>query len=193
MFIKATLLASALALAGLAQAQTASTPAKKELVARILQAQQSGIEAMARNLTEQPAMQVMQQVSPMLQRLPAERREAVARDIEADVRKYVEEATPIVRDKAVKVAPATFGSLLEEKFTEEELKQVIAIFESPVNKKLQGLLPEIQRAMAEKIITETKGDVEPKLRAMQQSVATRLGVTPTPAASAPKAATPAKK
>jgi len=193
MFIRATLLAAALATAGLAQAQAPSTPGKKELVARILQIQQPGIEGMARNLTEQPAMQVMQQAGQVLPRLPAERREAVARDIEADVRKYVEEATPIVRDRAVKIAPGTYGALLEERFSEEELRQVVSILESPVNKKLQALFPEIQRAMGEKLIAETKGEVEAKLRALQQSVATRLGIAPAAGASAPKAAAPVKK
>jgi hypothetical protein len=45
-------------------------------------------------MAQQPAAMMMQQAAPVLQRLPAERREAVARDIEADVRKYTEEAVP---------------------------------------------------------------------------------------------------
>ncbi|MDZ7590595.1 MAG: hypothetical protein U5L05_07865 [Rubrivivax sp.] len=140
---KALLIAAALAAASLAQAQApapspkptppaaAPSAAKKELVARVLQLQQPGIEAMARQLAEQPARQLLQGASQGLQRLPAERREAVARDIEADVRKYIEEATPIVRDRAVALAPTTIGPLLEERFTEDELRQVIAMLESP--------------------------------------------------------------
>jgi uncharacterized protein len=191
MMLKVTLLAAMLALAGSAHAQ--SSPAKKELVAKILQLQQPGVEALASNLTQQPAAQLMQQAGPVLQRMPAERRDALARDIEADVRKYVEEATPIVRDRAVRLAPTTIGPLLDERFTEDELKQIIAILESPVNKKFQGLFPEMQRAISEKLIAETRNDVEIKVRALQTTVAARLGVTPQ-AASAPKAgATTPKK
>jgi hypothetical protein len=76
-----------------------------------------------------------------MQRLPAERREAVARDIEADVRKYAEEAVPWCANARNKLAPSTIGPLLEERFTEDELKQIIAILESPVNRKFQALGP----------------------------------------------------
>ena len=172
------------------QAQTAPANGKKELVARVLQLQQPGIEAMARGLAEQPAMQIMQQAGQALQRLPTERREAVARDIEADLRKYAEEAVPIVSARAVKLAPGTIGPLLEERFSEEELRQVIAMLESPVIRKFQGMAGDMQKALTEKLVGETKPDIEPKVRAMQQTVAKRLGLPATPA-SAP--ATPAKK
>ena len=188
--LKIVLCAAAVAAATLAGnpvfAQAAN--GKKERVTRVLQLQQPGIEAMARNMAEQPAMQLMQAAGPALQRLPAERREAVARDIEADLRKYSEEAVPIVRDRAVKLAPSTIGALLEERFTEDELRQVIAILESPVNRKFQGMAPDMQRSIAEKLVAETKADIEPKARAMQQSVAKRLGVPANAggAASGPK-------
>lgn len=175
--------------AGPSQAQ--SSAAKKELVARVLQLQQPGIEAMARQLAEQPARQLMQGASQALQRLPADRREAVARDIEADIRKYVEDVTPIVRERAIKLAPSTVGTLLEERFTEDELKQIIALLESPVNRKFQQAGPDMQKAIAEKLVAETRGEVEGKVRALDQTVARRLGLTP--AAGAASGAKPVKK
>jgi uncharacterized protein len=165
----------------LAQAAGAS---KKELVARVLQLQQPAIEAMAKGLAEQPAMQLMQAAGPAIQRLPAERREAVARDVEADLRKYADEAVPIVRDKAVKLAPSTIGALLEERFSDEELRQIVAMLESPLQRKFQGMAGDMQRALVEKLVADSKGDIEPKVRAMQQSVSKRLGGPATPAAGA---------
>lgn len=165
----------------LAQAAGAS---KKELVARVLQLQQPAIEAMAKGLAEQPAMQLMQAAGPAIQRLPAERREAVARDVEADLRKYADEAVPIVRDKAVKLAPSTIGVLLEERFSDEELRQIVAMLESPLQRKFQGMAGDMQRALVEKLVADSKGDIEPKVRAMQQSVSKRLGGPATPAAGA---------
>jgi hypothetical protein len=186
--------AVALAAAGLAQAQTPlpANATKKELVARVLQLQQPGIELMARQMTEQPAVRFMQQAAGALQRVAEDRREAMARDIEADVRKYVEETTPIVRDRAVKLAPTTIGPILEEKLTEDELRQIIAVLESPVQRKFQSLAPDMQRALGEKLVAESRADVEAKLRALDQVVSKRLGLTPAPGASAPAtAATPA--
>jgi hypothetical protein len=181
---KSVFVAAALVAATLAQAQTATT--KKELVAQLLKLQKGEIEAMGRTLAEQPAMQLMQQAALALQRMPAERREAVARDIEADMRKYAEEAVPIVRDRAVKLAPSTMGAVLEERFSEDELRQVIAILESPVSRKFQTAAGDMQRAITEKLVAETRPEIEPKLRALQQTVGRRLGVSPPAAASAPK-------
>jgi uncharacterized protein len=193
-------LALALALAFAAQAQAQQTPiaapaapaalptspAKKQLVAKIIALQQPGIEALARQLVEQPAAQLLQQAGPALQqRVPAEQREAVGREIQADVRKFVDEATPLTRDRAIKLAPSTIGTVLEERMTEDELKQVIAILESPANKKFQSLAGDMQRALAEKLVTETRPLIQPKLQALEQTVAKRLGITPPPAGAAP--------
>jgi hypothetical protein len=190
--IKHLLLATAcasLVLASTPAAAQAAGAGKKELVARVLQLQQPGIEAMGRTMAEQPAMQLMQQASQALQRLPTDRREALARDIEADLRKYADEAVPIVRDRAVKLAPGTIGALLEERFTEDELRQVIAILESPVNRKFQAMAGDMQKALADKVVAETRAEIEPKVRALSGTVAKRLGVTGDAAATP----APAKK
>lgn len=204
-------LAAALAVAGLAQAQNAvpaapaasSSAAKKELVARIIKLQQPNIEGMAQQIAELPARQILQQASRVLQSLPAERREAVARDIEADARKYVDEAAPVLRSSAVRVAPSTMGQVIEERFTEDELKQIIAILESPVNRRFQMAAPDMQKALGEKLVAETRTDIEAKVRTFEQTVARRLGVTaptgaasgarPAGAASGARPAAPAKK
>ncbi len=193
-------LALALALAFAAQAQAQQTPiaapaapaplptspAKKQLVAKIISLQTPGIEALARQMVEQPAAQLLQQAGPALQqRVPAEQREAVGREIQADVRKFVDEAAPVARERAVKLAPSTIGTVLEERMTEDELKQVIAILESPANKKFQSLAGDMQRSLAEKLVAETRPLIQPKLQALEQSVAKRLGITPPPAGAAP--------
>lgn len=168
------------------QAQTAAPAGKKELVSRIVQLQQPGVEGLARALVEQPALQLMQGAGQALQRLPAERREAVGKDIDADVRKYVEEATPLVRASAVKVSPTVLSPLLDERFTEDELKQIIAALESPVLKRFQQSLGEFQNALREKTVADSRAAVEPRLKALNDATAKRLGLQPAPAASGPK-------
>jgi hypothetical protein len=172
-----------------AKAAAPSSPAKKALVAKVLQLQTAGIEVMAKQLAEQPAMQMLQQVGPALQRVPPEKREALAKEIQADARKYAEEANPIVRDQALKLAPTTIGALLEERFSEDELKQIVALLESPVNRKFQALGGEMQRALGEKLVVETRAAVDPKVKALEQSIVKRLdaaAAAPAPAASSSK-------
>ncbi|MBG6081340.1 hypothetical protein [Rubrivivax gelatinosus] len=182
---KAPAPASAAASAPVAAA--ASSPAKKALVAKILQIQQPAIENMARQLAEQPAVMLMQQAAMALQRLPADKREAMAKSLQADAKKYADEATPIVRDRAVKLAPSTIGALLEQRFSEDELKQLITMLESPVNRKFQSMNGDLQRALGEKLVAETKPLVEPKVKALEQSVRKRFeAAAPAAPASTPK-------
>ncbi|MBI2772247.1 MAG: hypothetical protein HYX47_21690 [Burkholderiales bacterium] len=190
---KHLLIAALLLAAGAAQAQ--STPAKKDLAARIIKQQQASIEAIATGLAQQPAEQMMAAAEQALaQRVPADKREAVAQGIRADAKKYLDEAVPLVRERALKLAPTTIGAVLEEKFTEDELKQVVGILESPAFAKFQQMGNDMQRALLEKLVAETRSTIEPKVKALEQSVAKKLGVTPSGgAAPAAPAARPAAK
>ena len=171
--------------ATVAQAQTSAS--KKELVARILVLQQPAIEQTAQTLVERPAAQLQQQAGLAMQtRVPPEKREAMAKLIQDDLKKYVEETAPQVRQQAVKLAPSTIGVLLEEKFTEEELKQLIAIIESPVNRKYAQMGGEFQKALGEKLVAQTQPIVEPKVKALEQSVIKHLGLPPVSAAKSPE-------
>lgn len=183
--LKKTLLLASLMLA-FAGAHAQSTPVKKDLVAKILKHQQSGIEGIGRTLVEQPIGELMVNAGSVIQtRVPVDKQQALGREIQADVQKYVAEATPIVQARAVALAPTTIGPMLEEKFTEEELKQVLAILESPVYFKFQKLGDEMQRALAEKVVLDTRPTIEPKLRALEMSVGRRLGMTPSAAGATP--------
>ena len=183
--IRFALAAGLMATSLLAHAQSApspSSPAKKELVAKIIKLQQPGIDSVARQVVEVPAMQMLQQAGAALQqRVSADRRQAVAADIQADARKYVEEMGPTARERATRLAPGIIAPILEEKFSEDELKQLIAIIESPVNRKYQALGAEMQKALTEKLVAEIRPTIEPKLKALNQSIGNRLA----PAASAP--------
>ena len=99
-----------------------------------------------------------------------------------------------MRAQAVKLAPSTVGALLDEKFTEEELKQLIAIIESPVNKKFAQMGGEFQKSLGEKLVAQTQASVTPKVKALEQSIAGHLGLPTTPAskASEPSAKAPKK-
>ena len=163
--------------------QAQSTPAKKSLVARILKVQQPGIEGMSRAMAERPAIDLMDRAGPALtERVAADKRDAVAKEIQADVKKYLDEAVPLVTSRAVRLAPTTIGSLLEERFTEDELKQVTTFLESPVFNKYQQLTGEMQKVLAEKLLADTRSVIDPKVMALEQSVSKRLGIV-TPAAA----------
>jgi uncharacterized protein len=193
--LKKSIITLAILLAAVA-AQADSSPAKKELAGRIVKLQQPGIENMARGLVEQPAAELMGSAANALpSRVAKDKQDAVAKEIQADVHKYLDEAVPLVQARALKLAPTTIGTMLEEKFTEDELKQVVAIIESPVYVKFQKMGLDMQQQLVEKVVADTRPTIEPKVRALELTIAKRLGVTPPQASggTAPRAAAkPAK-
>ena len=104
--------------------------------------------------------------------------------------RMIAEVAPILSASAVKWAPSTLGTTLEEKFTEDELKVLIAWLESPVSRKYQQITPEAQQALTQKVVTETRSQIEPKLKALEQAMMGRLKTASAPASSP---AQPAKK
>jgi hypothetical protein len=162
-------------------ASPALAQSKKELVARILQLQQPDTEALARQVAERPLVQASMVARQALANMPAEKRESAAKAFEADAKKYLDEAVPLLRDRAIKLAPSTLGAEYEKNFNEEELKQIIAWMESPVIKRLQQNAPNMMRSFAEQLVADTKGQIEPKLKTLEQAMARDLGL---PAAGA---------
>jgi len=181
---------AALGVAGTAAAQappaTPTSPAKKELIQRLLRLQQSDVEGFARTVVERPAAQMMREAGMALQQqsAPQEKREASARAIEAEVKKYVDEAYPIVRDRALKLAPSTIGPVFEARMTEDELKQLIAWLESPTAKKYQSLAVDLRNTFSQKLVAEMPAVLDPKLIALDGKIRVILGVPPAGAPSA---------
>jgi hypothetical protein len=182
---------AALVLAGTTPAQTStpapSSPAKKELVQRLMRLQQSDVEGFARSIVERPAAQMMRQAGAALQQQagPQDKREASARAIEAEVKKYVDEAYPIVRDRALKLAPSTIGPVFEAKMTEDELKQLVAWLESPTAKKYQALGVEARETFTQKLIADMPPILDPKLMALDGRIRNILGLAPAGATAGP--------
>ena len=185
---KFALLAVALAGSSMAMAQD-----KAAMVKQFLDLQRPGIEALARGLVEQSSAPIAQAGSQYLQtQVPADKREAAAKAADAELKKYFDDAYPIVRDKAVQLAPGALTPIMEQSFSEDELKQLMAWISSPLSKKYQEINPKLQTALTEKLVGETRATIEPKMVALDASVAKALGAPTGAPAGAGKAAAPAK-
>jgi hypothetical protein len=157
--------------------------------------QQSDVEGFARTVVERPAAQMTREAGMALQQqgAPQDKREAAARAIDAEVKKYVDEAYPIVRDRALKLAPSTIGSVFEAKMTEDELRQLIAWLESPTAKKYQSLAADLRNNFSQKLVADMPAILDPKLMALDGKIRTILGLPPANAAAATSPARPASK
>ncbi|MEN9543329.1 MAG: hypothetical protein RLZZ598_162 [Pseudomonadota bacterium] len=160
--------------------QPPSSPAKIDLAQRLVALQSNNLDGLAHNLVETPARQMLSAAEPLIGRVPPEKREAAAKQIQADARRYVDETYPLVRKRAAELASTQLQAAIEEKFSEDELRQIVSFLESPANKKLQQTLPEISSVLAQKLVADTRPSVEPRIKALETSVAKQLGMTPNP-------------
>jgi hypothetical protein len=198
-----TVWAAALASTLMATSLAAHAETKKELVQKLLTIQQTALEGTARGLAENPARQLAGAAQPVLaQAVPEDKREATAKAIDVEIRKYLDAATPILRASTLKLSQSVIAPMFEEKFTEEELRQLVGMLDSPTLKKYQGLLPEMSNALLEKVVQDARPQVDPKLQAAQQAIRKILdtatggklsGGAPSPAASTAPAGKPASK
>jgi uncharacterized protein len=177
---------------GSAQAQN-----KKDLVAKVVQLHMPGIENVGRVIAGQTSQQMLEAAGQALPRVAADKREAVGKDIQDDVKKFYDEIEPMLKKRAVELAPAIVGAAYEEKFSEDELKAIITWLESPVSKKYAQMDRDQGAALADKVVADTRPAIEPKLKTLEATVAKRLGVPPGEAGASapppPKPAAPKKK
>jgi hypothetical protein len=154
-------------------------PAKKPLVDRVLQLWQ--VDTIGQSMLQAPVADAVQQARAVLQgRATPEKRDAAMTEIVAEARRFMDENTPIARASADKLIPATVAPLLAERFTEEELKQIVTILESPVKKKFEAMVPELQKKLGESVAADTRGVIDPKLKDLQERIGLRLRAAVTP-------------
>ena len=186
--IKLAVLTVALAASSVVMAQD-----KSALVKQLLDVQRPAVEGMARILVNDSVQPIVQAGGEYLQtRVEPEKREALGKAAETEIQKYVQDAFPIVRDKAVQLAPSTVGPLLEQNFSEEELRQLVAWLSSPLSKKFSDINPQLGAALTQKLVADVRPTIDPKLQALNVSVAKALGAPTDGQAAAPAAKAPAK-
>ncbi|WP_028100626.1 DUF2059 domain-containing protein [Pseudoduganella violaceinigra] len=169
-----------LAIGGSVQAAPAPVPAaKQELVNRVLQLWHP--ETIGESMLQQPVGDAVQQARVVLQgRAAPEKRDAALKDIMGDARQFMDANRPVAQASAQKVMGTTVAPILAERFTEEELRQIIAILESPVKKKFEAMVPEMQKKLGEGVAADTRSVIDPKLQELQQRIGMRLRSAVTP-------------
>ncbi len=157
---------------GSAQAQPVSAE-KQKLIDKILTLWHP--EEVPVMMVQRRATEAMNQSRIALQgKVTAEKRDATLRDIATDVQKYVDDVTPIAKDSARRQIPSTVVPMLAQNFSDDELKQIVALLESPIKKKFEQFIPQAEKALGTKVAEETHVAVEDKGKSMTQSVGLKL-------------------
>jgi hypothetical protein len=184
--------AAALSVAFAAHAQTkASAPAaapanlpapdaeKQKAIDRILanvHPENGVIQALQR-----PAIEAMQKsmIAMQTQHVPKQRMDKAMKEIAADVQHYVEISTPVVTASAKKLTSQSVGPILAQNFTADELRQLAAIYESPVKAKFDKLIPQLEVAVGDKVTADVGPAINKNIQALTEAVGTKLRIATT--------------
>jgi len=144
---------------------------KKSLIQKAVAAQQGSLDELARSLVEQPARQMGALTRQVVgQAVPADKQEATFKQVDAELKKYVDGALPLAKASANKAGKVVLTDMLDKQFSEPELTELVNILESKVLKKYQGMMPELTNALTEKVATDARPAITPKVQAAEAAV-----------------------
>jgi hypothetical protein len=167
--------AAGLTLAGGARAQAApGVPAEKQaLVQRVLA--KMALDSVGLQMLQAPMADMLRQSRVVVtSRVPAEKQEAVMKEVTAEANKFLEQETPGLRASTQAVVQTSVAPLLAQKFSLDELKQLADILESPVLGKFEALVPEMKKTVGENVAKANGAQIQPKMTELQNRVGLRL-------------------
>jgi uncharacterized protein len=175
-----------------------TTDAKRELAVRAVATQEGPeMNRMLAQLAGSAAQGLISNWNARLAGLPAAKRQSAATALDAELKKFNDDNLKLVTAEAAKVRSGALLTAYMERFSEEELKQLIALMEAPVFKKYQTLSPELGNIYVKAIVDGTRSAVETRSKAFDVAASKITGIPAAaaniPAASAPPASAPAKK
>ena len=185
---------SALALSGAAQAQTADP--KLEWATKAVALQQGPeLERLVSQLAESSSQDIVQSWGVKLRTdLPKEKAEQTAQSLNAELKKYNDDVSKIISSKVNKASADSLVPVYMARFSLDELKQLVAFFESPAVKKYQAAAPELGNIFVNQLVLETRSDVNARAKQFDDAAAKIVGTAPkAPAATAPDKSKPAAK
>ena len=156
-----------------AEGMNGVAPAKQALVQRVLD--KMGLESVGLQMLQTPVADMLRQSRVVVQsRVPADKQDALMKDITAEATKFVEQEAPALRASTHAIVQSSVAPLLAQKFSEDELKQLAGILESPVLAKFETIVPEMKRAVGENVARAQGAQIQPKMTELQNRVGLKL-------------------
>ena len=190
------ILATTLALTSLAgmTAMAQTTNSKTDLAAKVVTLQQGPeLDRLVIQLAGSTTQQLIANWGPKLEtNVPKARQEKASEELNAELKKYADDTVQLITKQVKKVSADVLVPAYAERFTQEELQQIAAFFESPVIKKYQAAAPELGNTFVQKLVEASRADVLVRARQFDDAALKIVGNSPS-ASPDPKAGKPAKK
>jgi len=119
----------------------------------------------------------------------------VTAELDAELQKYSDEVSKIIRSKLQKVSTDALVPVYLERFTLDELKQIAGFLEAPAIRKYQSIAPELGSIFANKLVEASRAEVIARAKQFDDAATRIVGTAPAtaPAAAPAKPAAPTAK
>ncbi|MDO4794612.1 MAG: DUF2059 domain-containing protein [Brachymonas sp.] len=173
--IAAALLCTAV-LAPAAHAQDKQDAAKKELATRIVNLQKAqDMDALIAQLAGTANRAVVEAWLPRLDNMPAARQKTVADQLDVELKKFNDDVVRLIKTRNERISIDVLVPAYSERFTADELKQLVAFLESPVIKKYYAANPHMANLLGQKLVEATRADVESRIKEFDARAAKIIG------------------
>jgi hypothetical protein len=175
----------------------ASNP-KLEWATKVVALQQGpDMERLVAQLASGTTRDMISSWQPRLQAIAVKSRLPKAtEELNAELQKYSDEVSQIIRSKIEKVGTEALVPVYMERFNVDELQQLAAFLGSPVVRKYQAIAPELGALFTGKLVDASRTEVMARAKQFDEVALRIVGPSPTaPPATPPAkpAAKPAKK
>ena len=184
----------ALSLSVTAHAQSADP--KLEWATKAVALQQGPeLQRLVSQLAESSSQDIVQSWGVKLRTdVPKEKVEQTAQSLNAELKKYNDDVSKIISSKVNKAGADSLVPVYMARFSLDELKQLVAFFESPVVKKYQAAAPELGNVFVNQLVMETRADVNARAKQFDEAAGRIVSAAPkAPAAAASDKSKPAAK
>ena len=178
--IIATFAIAGLVLSAAVNAQTVDP--KLEWAAKAVALQQGPeLERLVGQLADSATQDILQNWGPRLQSdVPPAKMEQAKEGLNAELKKYFDDVSYTITNKVGKASNTALIPAYMERFSLDELKQIVAFFESPAVKKYQLAAPELGNLFVKQLIEETRADVSARTRQFDDAATKIMGASPAP-------------
>jgi uncharacterized protein len=170
-----------------------ASQAKKDLAAKLV-AQQKGPEfdRLMQQLVGTAVQPLIETWSPRLDAMPAAKQDKAREQLDGELKSVGASIGKIIEEQLKSSGQSVLLQGYLDKFSEEEMKQLIAMFESPTFRKYQTSSPELGNAWVKDTLEKSRDAVIEKHKAFDAKALTIVGSAPA-AESGKKADAPKKK
>jgi uncharacterized protein len=158
-----------------------TTDAKRPLAVRAVAAQEGPeMDRMLAQLADSATQQMIGNWDERVAGLPAAKQQGAIAALDAELKKFNDDTLKLITAQAPKARNEVLVSAYAERFSQDELKQLVALLEAPVFKKYQTTAPELGNLFVKAIVDGTRDQVTARSKVFDAAAAKIVGVPASP-------------